>query len=74
MNADLSIPIIFDEAPTLPENAALDEFESMEGLSGSRFNDVLKGSNTLAAERAAGEPRAAPKAIRAAPSTHSPSP
>ena len=43
MNADLSIPIIFDEAPTLPQNAALDEYESVEGLSGSRFNDVLKG-------------------------------
>ena len=35
MNADLSIPIIFDEAPTLPQNAALDEYESMEGLSGT---------------------------------------
>jgi Ca2+-binding RTX toxin-like protein len=51
VNADLSIPIIFDEAPTPPANAALDEFESMEGLSGSRFNDVLKGSETLAEER-----------------------
>ena len=51
VNADLSIPIIFDEAPTLPENAALDQFESMEGLSGTRFNDVLRGSNTLAGER-----------------------
>ena len=45
VNADLSVPIIFDENPTLPQNASLDEFESMEGLSGSRFNDVLKGSN-----------------------------
>ena len=45
VNADLSIPIIFDEAPTLPQNAALDEFESVEGLSGTAFNDVLKGSN-----------------------------
>ena len=45
VNADLSIPIIFDEAPTLPENAALDEFESVQGLSGTRFNDVLHGSN-----------------------------
>ena len=26
VNADLSIPIIFDEAPTLPQNAALDEY------------------------------------------------
>ena len=51
MNADLSIPIVFDEAPTLPQNASLDEYESMEGLSGTKFNDVLKGSNTLAEER-----------------------
>ncbi|MDR6631554.1 Ca2+-binding RTX toxin-like protein [Phyllobacterium sp. 1468] len=52
VNADLSIPIIFDEAPTLPQNAALDEYESMEGLSGTRFNDVLKGTNDVAADRA----------------------
>jgi Ca2+-binding RTX toxin-like protein len=45
VNADLSIPIIFDEAPTLPQNAALDEFESVQGLSGTRFNDILAGSN-----------------------------
>src|SRR5690606_30418049 len=51
VNADLSIPIIFDEAPTPPPNAALDEFESVEGLSGSRWNDILSGSNTLADER-----------------------
>ena len=65
VNADLSIPIIFDEAPTLPQNAALDEFESMEGLSGTKFNDVLKGSNTLAEERLPAL-RAAPRAILAA--------
>ena len=41
VNADLSIPIVFDESPTPPQNAALDEYASMEGLSGSRFNDVL---------------------------------
>ena len=51
VNADLSIPIVFDEAPTLPQNAALDEYELVEGLSGTKFNDVLKGSNTLAEER-----------------------
>jgi Ca2+-binding RTX toxin-like protein len=51
VNADLSRPIIFDEAPTIPANAALDEFQSMEGLSGSRFNDVLSGSNITAEER-----------------------
>jgi Ca2+-binding RTX toxin-like protein len=45
VNADLSIPIIFDEAPTLPQNAALDEFESVNGLSGTRFDDILAGSN-----------------------------
>ncbi len=44
VNADLSIPIVFDEAPTLPQNAALDEYESVEGLSGTRFNDVLAGT------------------------------
>lgn len=43
--ADLSIPIVFDESPVLPANASLDEYESMEGLSGTRFNDILKGSN-----------------------------
>ena len=37
VNADLSIPIIFDEAPMLPQNAALDEFESIEGLSGTQL-------------------------------------
>ncbi|WP_210168345.1 peroxidase family protein, partial [Devosia sp. Root685] len=51
VNADLSIPIVFDEAPVLPENAALDEFESMEGLSGTRFNDILKGSEEDATTR-----------------------
>ena len=45
VNADLSIPIVFDEAPTLPQNTALDEFESVQGLSGTRFNDTLSGSN-----------------------------
>jgi Ca2+-binding RTX toxin-like protein len=52
VNADLSIPIIFDEAPVLPPNAALDEYESMEGLSGSRLNDVLAGTDDVAADRA----------------------
>ncbi len=49
VNADLSIPIIFDEAPTLPQNAALDEFELVNGLSGTRFADILAGSNEDAA-------------------------
>ena len=56
VNADLSIPIIFDEAPTLPENAALDEYASMEGLSGSAHNDVLKGTNNVAADLAPIDP------------------
>lgn len=50
VNADLSIPIIFDEAPTIPGNAALDEFETVEGLSGTAFNDILRGTNDTAAE------------------------
>jgi Ca2+-binding RTX toxin-like protein len=52
VNADLSIPIVFDEAPTLPQNATLDEYESMEGLSGTKFDDVLSGTNDVAADRA----------------------
>ena len=59
VNADLSIPIIFDEAPTLPQNAALDEFESVEGLSGTKFNDVLAGADDDAADRVSRSPRAA---------------
>jgi hypothetical protein len=51
VNADLSVPIVFDESPTLPQNAALDEYESMEGLSGTRFNDTLSGSDAVAADR-----------------------
>jgi Ca2+-binding RTX toxin-like protein len=51
VNADLSRPIVFDENPTLPQNAALDEYASMEGLSGSRFNDTLSGSDAVAADR-----------------------
>ncbi|MGB3337873.1 MAG: peroxidase family protein, partial [Devosia sp.] len=51
INADLSIGIVFDESPVLPPNTALDEFESMEGLSGSAGNDVLAGSNEDATTR-----------------------
>ena len=51
VDADLSIPIVFDESPTLPQNTALDEFESLEGLSGSRHNDILKGSDDDATAR-----------------------
>ncbi|MFP9138251.1 peroxidase family protein [Devosia sp. XGJD_8] len=45
VNADIGIPIVFDEAPVLPQNASLDEYESVEGLSGTAFNDVLTGTN-----------------------------
>jgi Ca2+-binding RTX toxin-like protein len=51
VNADLSIPIVFDESPVLPENAALEEFAGMEGLSGSQHDDVLRGTNDEAADR-----------------------
>jgi Ca2+-binding RTX toxin-like protein len=51
VNANINIPIIFDEAPTLPANASLDEYESIEGLSGSRYNDVLTGTNDVSANR-----------------------
>jgi Ca2+-binding RTX toxin-like protein len=51
VNADLSIPIIFDEAPQIPGNAALDEYQSVEGLSGSAGDDILRGSNILGEER-----------------------
>lgn len=51
VNANLNIPIVFDEAPVLPANASLDEYESMEGLSGSRFDDVLTGTADTSANR-----------------------
>ena len=41
----------------------------MEGLSGTKFNDVLTGTNELAADRLPTRSRAAPKATRAARST-----
>lgn len=55
-DADLTRGIVFDENPTPPVNATQDAYESVEGLSGSRFNDILSGSNITAAERAPFDP------------------
>jgi Ca2+-binding RTX toxin-like protein len=44
IDADLTRPVVFDENPTPPENAALDAYEAIEGLSGSKFADKLTGS------------------------------
>ncbi len=51
VNADFTRGIVFDENPTPPANATLDAYESVEGLSGSAFNDLLTGSDVTAAER-----------------------
>ncbi len=51
VDADLTRGIVFDENPTPPPNGTLDAYESVEGLSGSRFNDILVGADTLAEER-----------------------
>jgi Ca2+-binding RTX toxin-like protein len=44
-NADL-----FDESPIPPQNAALDVYDAIEGLSGSALADTLRGSDDTAAE------------------------
>ena len=51
VDADLTRGIVFDENPTPPQNGTLDAYESVEGLSGTRFNDILVGADTTAAER-----------------------
>ena len=51
MDADLTRAIVFDENPNPPQNGTLDGYESVEGLSGTRFNDVLTGADTIAEER-----------------------
>jgi Ca2+-binding RTX toxin-like protein len=51
VDANLTRAIVFDENPNPPVNATLDGYEAVEGLSGSRFNDLLTGSNILAEER-----------------------
>ena len=43
-NADF-FRLAFDENPVPPQNAALDVYEAVEGLSGSDFNDILSGSD-----------------------------
>jgi len=43
-NADL-LRLAFDAGPIPPQNAALDVYSFVEGLSGSAFNDTLRGSN-----------------------------
>ena len=51
VDADLSRPVVFDENPTPPPNGTLDTYEAVEGLSGTKFNDLLTGSNIPAEER-----------------------
>ena len=51
VDADLTRGIVFDEIPNPPVNGTLDAYESVEGVSGTKFNDILTGSDTLAAER-----------------------
>ncbi|BDG74000.1 peroxidase family protein [Roseomonas fluvialis] len=48
-NADL-FRLAFDETPIPPSNAALDVYDAVEGLSGSRFGDTLRGSDDTSAE------------------------
>lgn len=43
-NADL-LREAFDATPIPPTSATLDTYEAVEGISGSRFNDTLLGSN-----------------------------
>jgi Ca2+-binding RTX toxin-like protein len=51
VDADLSRPVVFDENPTPPANGTLDTYEAVEGLSGTRFSDLLTGSNITVEER-----------------------
>ena len=44
VNADF-FRLAFDETPVPPQNAALDVYEAVEGMSGSRFGDILSGSD-----------------------------
>ncbi|HSV61092.1 MAG TPA: peroxidase family protein [Variovorax sp.] len=51
VDADLTRAIVFDENPNPPQNGTLDGYEAVEGLSGTRFNDILTGADTIAEER-----------------------
>jgi Ca2+-binding RTX toxin-like protein len=51
VDADFTRGIVFDENPQPPLFGTQDAYESVEGLSGSRFNDILTGADTVAAER-----------------------
>lgn len=56
VDADLTRGIVFDENPTPPPNGTQDAYEAVEGLSGSKYNDILSGSDITAAERAPFDP------------------
>jgi len=51
VDADFMRGIVFDENPQPPQFGTQDAYESVEGLSGSRFNDKLTGADTIAEER-----------------------
>lgn len=49
VNVDLNTQIL-PGVPVLPADAALDSFTQVEGASGSRHNDVIRGSDVTAAD------------------------
>ena len=51
VDADFMRGIVFDENPQPPLFGTLDAYESVEGLSGSRNDDRLTGSDVVAADR-----------------------